>query len=224
MLRVGPQGTTEQITCWLRNIIPPELGVLVPISGGTDSALAFWLCNRALPKKTLGVFSGINLRCENWFTKYGEIRKISAADTAHSDNPEINRWASFLLMALRENKVLVGTRNHTEDVLGSYSLASRLATCLPLVNLWKTDVLYLCRHIGVPKEIIDSSGQADPFCGRPEELAAIPAELVDVFLKIKESELPESEMAILDSGQIDFLEKWTKKYGFKNKLPLKCPF
>lgn len=224
MLKVGPQGTIQQITYWLRNIIPPELGILVPISGGTDSALAFWLCNRALPQKTIGVFSGINLRCEDWFREHGEIKKISATDTAHSDNPEINRWASFLVISLRENKVLVGTRNRTEDVLGSYSLASRLATCLPLINLWKTDVLYLCRHIGIPKEIIDSSGQADPFCGRPEELASIPIEIVDTFLKVKEGEFPESEIEKLHPDQTDFLETRIKKYAFKRKLPMKCPF
>ena len=220
-MRVEPEETIEQITQWIRKIIPLQLGILVPVSGGTDSALAFWLCNRALPQKTIGVFSGENLRCEEWFAEYGQIKKISVSQ--HSENPEINRWASFLLLALRENRVLVGTRNRTEDILGSYSLASRLATSLPLVNLWKTDVLYLCHHIGVPKEIIASSGQADPFCGRPEELATIPIPLVDTFLKVKEGELPDSEITKLNTDQIIFLEHWIKKYGFKRNIPLKFP-
>ncbi|HSD12709.1 MAG TPA: hypothetical protein VLC10_04070, partial [Patescibacteria group bacterium] len=48
-------------------------GLLVPVSGGSDSALCFWLCARAFPEKTVAVPAGTGLRAHAWFARTGTI-------------------------------------------------------------------------------------------------------------------------------------------------------
>ncbi|MDP1719373.1 MAG: hypothetical protein Q8L24_03045 [bacterium] len=211
----------KKIISWIRIKVPEPLGVIVPVSGGSDSALCWWLCNQALSGKTLGVFSGKGLRREDWFRKHGELRFIETP--VLGKNPEIARWSEFLEISVREKRVLIGTRNRTEDMLGTYSLASRIATVLPLAGIWKSDVIDLCRSIGVPKEIINSSRRADPVCGRPAGLADIPLELIDGFLKAKEGEEKRPLCGELTQPQRDYLEEIYSANRFKISLPEKGP-
>lgn len=209
-----------KIVEWIRSKVPANLGILVPVSGGSDSALCWWLCNKALPKRTLGVFSGNGLRREDWFRKFGELRFIEAPISGK--NPEIVRWADFLALSIQERKVLVGTRNRTEDIFGAYSLASRLATMLPISGIWKSDVVRLCKVIRVPDEIINSSRQADPACGRPAELSEIPLESVDSFLKMMKGEEGASSYG-LTQEELDYLHNLYLANQFKKYLPEKGP-
>ncbi len=68
----------KTLIAWIKKSTRRANGVLVPVSGGSDSALIFWLFNQACPEKTLGVFSGSNLRCREWFESVGTIRRIPA--------------------------------------------------------------------------------------------------------------------------------------------------
>ena len=155
----------DQLVSWIRGRVSENLGILVQVSGGSDSALCFWLCNQAFPNKTLGIYAGADLRERKWFESVGRVRFIDPPP--FSSNAEIFRWAKFLEICYHEGRVLIGTRNRMEDLLGGYSLASRLATVLPLAGVWKSDVLKCCAAIGVPVAITDSSRRADPDCGRP---------------------------------------------------------
>src|SRR3989338_9916863 len=120
--------------------------LVVPVSGGSDSALNFWLCCQAFARrvgggKVVGVHAGTNLRARNWFELVGPIQYV-ATPGEYAEREEM-RWARFLSMSLERHAWLVGSRNRTEDMLGTYSLASRVATYLPLVNVWKTEVIDL---------------------------------------------------------------------------------
>jgi len=112
-----------------------------------------------------------------------------------------------------------GTRNKTEHILGTFSLASRLSSHLPLVGLWKSEILKLCKHVGVPEEIIASSKKADPACGRPQELVQIPLDLVDLFLQVKLGE-SRKDLDALTAPQREYLEDLYARGGFKRHLPL----
>lgn len=193
-------------------------GLLIPISGGSDSALAFWILNQACSQKSLGIFCGQDLRCKDWFAKTGSIRLVEQP-TFLSDK-ETARWALFHDLSLQENRWLVGTRNRSEDVFGTFSLASRIATFLPIVGVWKSDVMKLCKYVGVPTEITESSRRADPDCGRPAELAEIPLERIDIFLKAK---LKLRSMRGLTRAQITYLEHVFEANNFRHGLPVKGP-
>ncbi len=161
-------------------------GLLIPVSGGSDSALGFWLCKQAWPEKTLAVHAGAyrSLRNYEWFESIGRV--VYTDTPGHPAEAEEMRWARFLSMSLADGTWLVGSRNMTEYLLGTYSLASRLATYRPLKLVWKSDVLKMSAEVGVPADIIASSLRADPDCGRPQELAEIPYKTIEQYLMLKE--------------------------------------
>src|SRR6186713_188315 len=105
-------------------------GLLVPVSGGSDSALCFWLCCQACPQKTVAVHAGTAIREEAWFRATGRLEIVDTPGE-HLEREEM-RWARFLAAALAGSAWLVGSRNRTEDELGTYSLASRVASYLPI--------------------------------------------------------------------------------------------
>jgi NH3-dependent NAD+ synthetase len=204
---------------WISETVPPHLGVIIPVSGGTDSALTFWLYNQVFPDRTVGVFFGSKLRSRAWFESVGTIRQIELTVSPH--DPETTRWLHILNTAIKESRILVGTRNKTEQYLGAYSNASRLAYHLPLVGTWKSTILDLCGHIGVPEEVICSSREADPVCGRPEALAQIPFSAVDAFLSQKISGL--TGPLALDTNQHAYLEDLYIRNSFKKEFPVEGP-
>jgi NH3-dependent NAD+ synthetase len=211
----------QQLIDWVTRTTPPGHDLLIPVSGGSDSALCFWFCNQALPGRVKGVFSGHNLREKAWFEAQGEMMYLDAL--TDSTNPEVERWSQFQALNLQEQRILVGTRNRTEDCLGTYSLASRIATYLPLVGVWKSDVMALCESIGMPESITASSQKADPDCGRPEELAALPFTFVDTFLQVKLGERPSSDVEQLTVDQREYLEELYQRNAFKRELPARGP-
>ena len=199
----------------------PAAGLLVPVSGGSDSALCFWLCSRAFPDKTVAVHAGDDLREAAWFRATGKL-ELTVAPGEHAEREEM-RWARFLSMALARRAWLVGSRNRTEDALGTYSLASRVTTYLPIVGVWKSDVQRLCAEAGVPASIIASSRRADPDCGRPAELAEIPFEDIEKLLRARAGEADEASLASLAPAQLRYLDDILARNAFKRALPHRGP-
>ena len=198
-------------------------GVLIPVSGGSDSALCFWICTHALPPgRAIGAYVGTQLRCQDWFEQLGPIRYLPAPPPEL--HPEGARWSMMLSLSLSVRGWLASTRNRTEVVFGTYSLASRVATYLPLAGLWKTEVMELARSVGVPEEILASSRRADPSCGRPVEMADIPFETVDRFLQVRIGERPESDLTAVPEATRLYLDTVYRRNQFKNDLPLQPSF
>jgi len=218
------EASLSTIIDWIRRTtdVAGGRGALVPISGGSDSALCFWLCAQALPRgRAVAAYVGTQLRCLEWFEQVGVVRMLPhPPDSAHI---EAQRWALMLSQALEVRGWLVGTRNRTEDILGTYSLASRIATYLPLANLWKSDVMKLAQVAGIPDEIIQSSRRADPACGRPQEIADIPFEMVDLFLRTQVGERPSTDLAVLPTAHLEYLTSIYNRNRFKEGLPLRPP-
>ncbi len=215
------QKTIDGLLDWMHHTLPQDNGLLLPISGGSDSALCFWLCNQDFGKLTKGIFIGTQLRCKEWFMPVGDVMFSEIANDGK--NPEVQRWAHFLGVALNENRVLIGSRNFTETTLGTFSNASRVAAFLPLAGLWKSEVMELCEYVGIPDEILESSRRADPECGRPEKLADIPFEAVDVFLQSKLGISSNNQEYEPTQEQYEYLEKVFTQNAYKSRLPLTGP-
>ena len=210
---------------WIRvEAAEAKNGLLVPISGGSDSALCFWLANKALPGKVVGVHAGSpkTLRCRKWFASIGTEIAFVKPPGRRAEVEEM-RWARFLALNLERRTWLVGCRNRTEDELHSYSLASRVATFLPIVGVWKSGVIALCQAAGVPAAIIAASRKADPDCGRPEAMAEIPFELVDLYLQVKLAEVSPLLLGNLTRAQRFYLEGIYFYNRFKSALPIRGP-
>lgn len=221
---MSEQQTLDTLISWVQGTVPKDIDLLVPISGGTDSALCFFICSQAVPEKTCAVYAGQELPYREWFERIGSVQHLSidTPKTALGWQVEIERWAAFMSMAINENRMLVGSRNRTEQILGTYSMASRVAWFYPVIGLWKNDVMRLCEYIGVPENVISSSSQADPACGRPQALAQIPHMLVDAFAKQRlRNNSP--DVGDLEQGQTEYLEKIYTRNMFKQQLPHEGP-
>lgn len=211
----------QQLSDWILASAAKAQALYVPVSGGTDSALVFWLCSQAYPAKTVAVHAGKDLRERAWFESVGKVEFVDVPGE-HTEREEM-RWARFLARARDRSAWLVGSRNRTEDLLGTYSLSSRTATYLPLVGVWKSDVLKLCAEIGVPEGVIASSLRADPDCGRPDELAAISYQAIEAFLRTRIGEAPRADDPALSPEQVEYLEKIFTQNAFKPGLPTRGP-
>ena len=209
---------TERYITWLQQTIPEHLPVIVPVSGGSDSALCFWLLNAALPGRVRGIYCGDELRCGDWFDGIGTVEHTPIEINGH--NPEVARWAYFLERALRDNAVLIGSHTKTERLLGTYSNASRAAMVQPLGETWKSDCIDLCRVVGITEEIIASSKRPDAACGRPEAYAALEFSEIDDFLRLKIGEQPLSEVS---SKTQAYLEEIYTSSAAKRHFPLLGP-
>jgi NH3-dependent NAD+ synthetase len=207
----------DNLTEWVESNTPENCGLILPVSGGSDSALAAYICGQAVGDRAVGVFFGESLRRQDWFSQQMEVM-VTSLD-ANKLDPEAARWAHIVTQAVNEQRVIVGTRNKTEDVLGAYSTASKIAAMLPLLGVWKTDVIKLCHYVGVPTEITASSRQADADCGRPDELAALSLEQVDNFLKIKIGHLSSAAEIDIAPPEKAYLESFFLKNNFKKRLP-----
>ncbi|HTK59983.1 MAG TPA: hypothetical protein VL283_02150 [Candidatus Baltobacteraceae bacterium] len=208
----------QRLIDWIRETASPARGLLVPVSGGTDSALTYWLCAQAYPEKTLAVHVGTELPHAAWFRIHGRVERLPAV----LGEDDIARWARFLRLAIAGDRWLIGSRNRTEHELGQFSLASRLASCLPISGVWKSDVLALCRAIGVPEAMIARSLEPDPDCGRPAELSAIPYAATEAYLREKIGEAPHGS-APVDAAQRAYLEATFRGDRFKPALPTMGP-
>ncbi len=213
------QAKIDALTGWIRTTSAGAKKLLVPVSGGSDSALCFRLCMEAAPEKTVGIHAGERLRCREWFDRISPVEIVDVPGL-YPEREEM-RWGRFLSTSLMMGAWLVGSRNRTEDALGTYSLASRVATYLPLVGVWKSEVMALCRFVGVPDEIIASSYRADPNCGRPKELAEIPHALIETFLRARAGEA--ADLSALSPEQIAYLDRILNFNAFKKTLPLRGP-
>ena len=209
---------------WISKNAAKARELLIPISGGSDSALCFALCAMAYPEKTVGIFIGPseNLRNRQWFESRAKVI-YETIDHPLSENPEIARWAKFLTVSNARGAWLVGSRNHTEELTGFYSLVSDLAKFRPLSKVWKSEVMELCKLIGVPSEITASSRRADPDCGRPAELAEIPLEMIDTYLRVQEGELPQEKLSAMSTAQREYLSHMVAENHFKRFLPTTGP-
>ncbi len=214
--------TLETLVDWTREVSQPVQGLLVPVSGGTDSALAFWVCTQARPGEVLGVHTDNEpLRGREWFESKGKL-EIVETPGLEAEIEEM-RWARFLNMNIVKDYGLVGSRTRTEDLMGTYSHASRVATYQPLINTWKSDVIKLCKELGVPTDIIASSYEADCNCGRPERMSCIPFEARDDFLRSEV--LGEEGIDLSDMPEEDqkYLKGVVVYNAFKRDLPFRGP-
>lgn len=211
-----------RLLAWVEAEAKRAPSLLVPVSGGSDSALVFWLLSRKYAAKTIGVFVGAkeNLRERAWFENIG---RVDTVEQPACGDPEAARWALLSVRSRTENAWLVGSRNRSEHVFGTFSLASRAATFLPIAGVWKSDVMRLCAEVGVPDSIVQSSRKADPACGRPAELAEIGLESVDLFLKVKAGELDPTVLTSLASSQVEYLERVFHANQFRRYLPVCGP-
>lgn len=167
--------------------------VVLGLSGGIDSALAIYLCVRALGAKAV---TAIAMPYETSNPESLEHARLCADDLGvellvEPVTPMVDRYfdrhpdASPLrrgnMMARQRMCILydhsarlrafvIGTSNKTELLLGYGTQHGDLASALnPLGDLYKTQVRQLSRYLGVPLPIIEKPPSADLWLGQTDE-------------------------------------------------------
>lgn len=203
---LDPAATFAAMTDWIADQSRREgaPGLIVGLSG-TDSLLTFMACARAFaamgrPERVLGVhyehapapdaltpafnhFAGV---IAPWLAANAPGARVEI-DRSLPENDDNKRWGALFSRAVadtgagrdlhRDHYFVVGTRNATEQALGTYSQISKSVSMLPIVDLYKSEVLDICRWLNVPQSAIDSSCETDCACGRFDTQARYMQEL-----------------------------------------------
>ncbi len=149
-------------------------------------------------------------------------------------NQDQQRWADLHLRALNsfggsngEDVVVkarepedtywvVGTINATEKALGRYSVLATAVSVQPLMTLFKSGVIEICRELGVPEIAEEYSRIPDCFCGR-DELAAENIEVIDDILNFRVD--PTKHSTELLEKLYAYIRESQRDYGFKQRIP-----
>ncbi|HET7584474.1 MAG TPA: NAD+ synthase [Gemmatimonadaceae bacterium] len=184
---------------WLTSFLRDEVGrrgferVIVAISGGVDSAVAAFLCARALgAERVVGVRLPYRTSSAESLDHaqlvidalgiQGETIDISPAVDAYlATQPDAspgrrgNVMARMRMIALfdlsaRFQAIPIGTGNKTERLFGYFTWhADDSPPINPLGDLYKTQVWALARHLGVPEVIVGKPASADLIVGQTDE-------------------------------------------------------
>ncbi|MDD1672057.1 MAG: NAD+ synthase [Methanomicrobiales archaeon] len=169
-------------------------GVVVGLSGGVDSAVAFTLCAGAVGKeqvKGLMLPSAVSreedLRdaetlCRSLGIPFQVIPIQPVLDSFHAlpgitDSPYLSgnlmariRMAILYYFANREHRLVCGTSNRSEYMLGYCTkFGDNAADIQPILHLYKREVYEFARSLGVPEPILTKTPSAGLWVGQSDE-------------------------------------------------------
>lgn len=246
--RLDPATAFDQIAQWVAQITEEADGIVVPLSG-TDSVLTFLACAEAfrlqggrLQDEIIGIHYGANYPWANTLNAIDLVRDQATIEIVNLKtedaprpgdptwlHPERHRWGAAQTLALEKGESgfwIAGTRNRTEEELGTFSIASKVAIFQPIIGLWKSEVLQLCSHLALPEGLLHASRCGDMQCGRPPVWAEN-IELVDKLIMIELGELDARALDRYDPSMVDTIRDYVRstleKYAFKRALPYTPP-
>lgn len=169
-----------------------------------------------------------------WLKNFSPNSKIEI-DTSIDWRYDGLRWGKLMdLSVVTENKTrtmrlpeeqywVVGTRNRTENTLLNYSNASTCVSLQPLIHLWKSEILEISKHLGIPEIAIAKSCETDCICGR-DRLASNHIKEVDLMLMASNFELSKNYIInnVEPSVSIQlkyFINSQIKSGLFKKQIP-----
>jgi NAD+ synthase len=134
------------------------------------------------------------------------------------------RMVALYLQAERENRLLVGTSNRTEWMVGFFvPQGDGAADIMPILDLYKTQVRGLARHLGVPQRIIDKAPSPDVAPGVTDEFAmGLSYQTLDLILhglerKWSDSQIRNSSGA--DAVQVERVRQMVRASESMRHLP-----
>mgnify|MGYP000454074415 CR=1 FL=1 len=169
-------------------------GVVVGVSGGVDSATVAFLCAEALGSdrvlalimpergvtptedvedaKEVCRIKGIDYKVieinpflEPFLSTFRDSESIAAANI----KPRVRMILNYY-HANKTNRLVAGTGNRSELMVGYFTkYGDGGVDFLPIGDLYKTEVLELARHLGVPERIVTKKPSARLWSGQTDE-------------------------------------------------------
>ncbi len=247
-LEIDPELTAE----WLCRFIRDEVGArgfakaIVGVSGGVDSAVTAHLAARALGRENvLGVrmpyrtsspesYEHGALVCSSLGIGERTVDITAAVDGYLALEPDAdhgrrgNVMARLRMIALfdlsaKHRALPLGTGNKTERLFGYFTWhADDSPPVNPLGDLYKTQVLALARHLGVPEAIVGKPPTADLVAGQTDEGdLGISYERADGILNAILSGYADAELRQhgFDEPEIDVVRRRLESTHWKRRLP-----
>ncbi|HUD71860.1 MAG TPA: NAD+ synthase [Dongiaceae bacterium] len=198
--------------------------LILGLSGGIDSAVSAALAARAVgPRRVLAVLLPYRTSSPASLTDARRVARRLGIGTEKVDiTPMVdayfrrergatrrrrgNRMARERMAVLydlsdRDRRLVVGTSNKTELLLGYGTIFGDLASALnPLGDLYKTQVRQLAGHLGIPDDLVWKVPTADLWAGQSDE-GELGYSYVDIDrLLVRLVELRESPEEIVAGG------------------------
>ncbi|MGB7789493.1 NAD+ synthase [Methanoregula sp.] len=169
-------------------------GIVVGLSGGVDSAVAAAFCCRAVgSEKVLGLSLPSSVSHPADIKDAADLsRKLGIAHEVVNIDPMLSGFTSipgfvetpYLLgnlmarirmtalyyYANRDNRIVCGTSNRSEFMLGYCTkYGDNAADLQPIVHLYKTEVYIVAKELGIPDPIMTKAPSAGLWAGQSDE-------------------------------------------------------
>lgn len=158
------------------------------------------------------------------------IIEIDSREGYDDDNIRWGRLFSRAVAETENNQGLtnkyyfpVGTHNATEAHLGTYSQISKAVSMEPIIDVYKSEVLALCRHLSVPQIALDKSREIDCACGR-YDVAANHIEEVDAYIMIQKQDLDRSYLDTIPMEVVSAVMEYVIEEQERNRFRQKTPY
>lgn len=240
------QKTLDSILAFLKHEVAKRgfSRVVVGLSGGIDSAVVTLLCNNALggnvkvllmPSINSSVASiddSIAL-CTAFGIEY-MLTPIKDFDSTfcklYPDHTKLSRgnfcarmrMATLYHVAQTEERLVIGTSNKTEIMLGYGTIFGDLAYAInPIGNLYKTQIYMLAKMLQVPAQIINKAPSADFYDGQTDEKElGYSYDDIDRFLESYQAQQGDiAKLTQYDKNMVESLHKRIQNNIFKQKMP-----
>lgn len=135
---------------------------------------------------------------------HGQASPLERAGFARYNSKHRIRAVVTYLMAKEANALVVGCAHKTEDLLGLFVKfgVDDCADVMPLKNLYRTQIVQLAEHLGVPPEILARTPNPDIIPGvsdKYQDILGLRSDILDLILYGLEHGLDTAAIA----GQLD---------------------
>lgn len=186
--------------------------------------------------------TGISCAADNdkgWFAQHimPWLQQV-APDATYSLDDSIpfsddnKRWGNIFSRAISDTelnhgmlgkyRLVAGTRNRTEAVLGTYTLLSRSPSLQPIEHLYKTQILDICEYLNVPPIAMQKSREVDCDCGR-FEVQANHLDALDHYIMAQQGDLDPAYLNTMDADVLaavrNFYIEERENNAFREKIP-----
>lgn len=241
------QKTLDSIFTFLQNEVKNRgfKQVVIGLSGGIDSAVVTLLCHKALCGNTKALLMPSTssskesiedsiLLCESFKIDYA-ILPIKDFDSLfcnlYKDHTQPSRgnfcsrmrMATLYHIAQMEQRLVIGTSNKTEIMLGYGTIFGDLACAInPIGNLYKTQIYMLAELLEIPRQIIDKAPSADLYAGQTDENElGYSYDEIDPFLESYEKAKGDiTKLTQYSKDMTKSLHKRIQNNAFKQNMPM----
>lgn len=250
-LRINPEQEKQRIVSFLKETFEKQgrHKAVIGLSGGIDSTTSFFLLKEVLPLNDIivvhlfyesPVFSHVTQILDEQTMPKENIYVLSikepvdaVANILQLDDDEDEkirrgniaaRMRMIMLydLAKKQNAMVVGTENKSENLLGYFTRFGDQASDIePIEHLYKTQIFQLAKHLGIPDSIIKQNPTAGLWEGQTDEgeFGFTYKEADQVLYLATEVNLSLEEIQAKGFENAEKILRWKQRNSFKHDTP-----